>query len=80
MEVEATSYLIVVIIGSLLAGCLVGLIPFFIAKKKDFTVMGVICLILCIVAGFIGGIIASVPVCLISVIVIFIRSKIAVKE
>ena len=75
MEVEQTSYLIGVIIGALLAGGLVGLIPFFIAKKKDFTVMGVVCLILCIVAGFIGGILVAAPVCLISVIVILIRSK-----
>ena len=75
MEVEQTSYLIGVIIGALLAGGIVGLIPFFIAKKKDFTVMGVVCLILCIVAGFIGGIFLAAPVCLISVIVILIRSK-----
>ena len=75
MEVEQTSYLIGVIIGALLAGGILGLIPFFIAKKKDFTVMGVVCLILCIVAGFIGGILFAVPVCLISVIVILIRSK-----
>ena len=75
MEMEATSYLIGVIIGALLVGGILGLIPFFIAKKKDFTVMGVVCLILCIVAGFIGGIFLAAPVCLISVIVILIRSK-----
>lgn len=75
MEVEQTSYLIGVIIGALLAGGLLGLIPFFIAKKKDFTVMGVVCLILCIVAGSIGGILVAAPVCLISVVVILIRSK-----
>lgn len=73
-------YIIGVIIGALLAGVLVGLIPFFMAKKRGFKTMGVVCLILCIVAGVIKGIIASVPVCLISVVVILIRSKKAVKD
>lgn len=71
-------YRLGLIIGALLAGGLVGLIPFFMAKKRGFKTMGVVCLILCIAAGFIKGIFASVPVCLISVIVILIRSKKAV--
>ena len=70
-------YILGFVIGILIAGVLVGLIPFFMARKRGFKVMGVICLILCIIAGFLKGIFASAPVCLISVIAILIRSKIS---
>lgn len=65
-------YFIGLLIGSLGAGALVGLIPWFLGKKRGNQSMGKIGLITCIVAGFIGGFTYAVPVAIIfAVIIIF---------
>lgn len=67
--------IISIVFGSLLMGALLGLIPFFYGRKKGYDTMGVICMVLCMIGSFIAGLFLSVPICLVSVIVIAVKKK-----
>lgn len=67
--------IISIVFGSLLMGALLGLIPFFYGRKKGYDTMGLICMVLCMIGSFIAGLFLSVPICLVSVIVIAVKKK-----
>ena len=64
------------IFGSLCMGALIGLIPFLYAKKRGYDTMGLICMLICMLGSFLAGVFLSVPVCLISVIVIALQKDV----
>jgi hypothetical protein len=47
---------------STIVGALCGLIPRKFANERDMSTLGVICVILCAVVGFKGGLIIALPV------------------
>lgn len=55
------------------AGCLVGLIPFYIAKKRGDQAFSKLSLGICILCGFILGLLLAAPVCIILVVIAFSR-------
>lgn len=63
-------YTLGVVIGSIVMGLLVGLIPYFMAKKRGRKNFGMISIVICILANFLGGVIISIPVCLIVIAVL----------
>lgn len=67
------SYMIGTIIGSLIAGCIVGLPPFIWARKKGYNTLGVVSILLCVLGNFILGLFLSVPICIIFLIVIAVK-------
>ena len=56
--------------GAAAAGLLCGLVPYFIARKKNNKKLGIIALWSCIAAGLLLGILLAVPVAVILSIVI----------
>lgn len=69
------SYMIGTIIGSLIAGCIVGLPPFIWARKKGHNTLGVVSILLCVLGNFILGLYLSVPICIIFLIVIAVKKS-----
>lgn len=65
--------LIATIVGSIVMGGVVGLIPYVAGKKKGLESMGQVCLVLCILGNFIAGLYLSIPVCLISLVGILVK-------
>lgn len=65
--------LIATIAGAVVMGGVVGLIPYFVGKKRGLESMGQVCLILCILGNFIAGLYLSIPICLISLAVLLIK-------
>lgn len=74
MDAAEMGYLIGIILGSLLAGTIFGLIPFILGRKRGLTGLGTAGLICTIVGYFIwpliGGIVAAV-----FIIIIMIKSR-----
>lgn len=64
-----------IIIGSLLGGCVIGLLPFIWARKKGYNTLGVVSMLLCMLCNFILGMYLSVPVCIILLIVIAVKKS-----
>jgi ABC-type phosphate transport system permease subunit len=58
------------LLGGAVAGTLIGLIPFFIAKKRDRKKLGQIALISCTVSGLALGLLLALPVAVIFSLVI----------
>ncbi len=55
------AYRIGAIIGSILMGAIVGLIPFLAAKSRGKAKLGKIAMVVAIVCNFLGGILFSIP-------------------
>lgn len=72
---ESTAYIVGTIVGSIVMGIIVGLIPFFIGRKRGHNTAGLICLVLCAVGNFIAGLFLSLPICLISTIVLLVIKR-----
>lgn len=64
-----------IIIGSLIGGCVVGLLPFIWARKKGYDTLGVVSILLCVLGNFILGLYLSVPICIILLIVIAVKKS-----
>lgn len=62
-----------VVVGAIVGGAVVGLVPYFVGKNRDWDDLGLMSLVLCIVGNFIGGLYISVPICIASVIVILAK-------
>lgn len=62
-----------VIIGALAAGFIIGLIPYFVGKHKGDVIFGIIGLTACVIANFIAGLYASVPICIVMVLIILFK-------
>jgi len=65
--------LVAVLFGSIVSGGLVGLIPFFVGKKKNQERIGLIGLLVCMLASIVAGLYLSIPACLITVIIILVK-------
>ncbi len=63
------------IIGSLLAGALIGLIPFFLGRKYGKATLGIVGLVVCILCNFLLGMLLSIPACLVFVLIIMLTRK-----
>lgn len=57
-------YFIGLIVGSIGMGIVMGLIPFFIAKKNGRKDLGMIGIVICVFANFLSGIYLSIPACI----------------
>lgn len=75
METMDTTYAFAVIIGAVVMGAVIGLIPFFIGRSRGHMTAGVVCWILCIIGNFFLGLLLSVPICIVSVVVLFCLKK-----
>ncbi len=64
-----------VLVGALIMGIIVGLIPFFLGKKKNNEGIGTAGLIACVVCNIALGLLLSIPCCIIFVIIILVKSK-----
>ena len=71
----SAAYVFGTVFGAVVMGLLIGLIPFFIARKQNNGKAGIICLLTCALANFILGLYLSVPVCLICCIVLVVKNK-----
>jgi len=66
---------IAVIIGSLVGGALAGLLPLIFGKKRDKAVLGIIGFVVCLICGFILGLLLALPVAVIFTVIIIVTSK-----
>lgn len=64
-----------VVMGSLVMGTVVGLIPFLVGRKLEAGSLGTIGLIACIVGNFVLGVFLSIPVCVGFVIYMVAKNK-----
>lgn len=64
-----------IIIGSLIGGCVVGLLPFIWARKKGYNTLGLVSMLLCVLGNFLLGLYLSVPICIILLIVIAVKKS-----
>lgn len=60
-------------LGGAVAGCLVGLIPFYIARKRGEQAFSKISMGICILCGLILGLLLALPASIILVVIIFLR-------
>lgn len=70
-----TGYAIGLILGSLLTGALFGLGPLITGNIKQQKSLGIAGFFACLVSGFILGIILALPVCIIFIVLIMVKSK-----
>ncbi|MDB5812146.1 MAG: hypothetical protein JWN94_4268 [Betaproteobacteria bacterium] len=63
------------VVGALVVGTVLGLIPFFVGRHCGQTRFAIVALVTSIVAGVIAGIIGALPVALIFTVVIFIKRR-----
>ena len=75
MDAGTTLNMGAVIFGAIAMGAIIGLIPFFIGKSRGRTTLGVVFWVLCILGNFIAGLFLSVPICLVTVIILFVMNK-----
>ena len=75
MDIYEISFLVGLIIGALLMGTLLGLLPLILGIKRGKVGLGVAGIIACIVGHFIWGLFVSIPVSIIFAIVILILSR-----
>lgn len=68
-----------VILGALIAGALLGLIPGIIGYKKEKQGLAIGGFIACVVGSFLLGLYLSVPICIIFTVIILLSSKKAVQ-
>ena len=64
-----------VLVGALIMGIIVGLIPFFLGRKKNNEGIGTAGLIACVVCNIALWLLLSIPCCIIFVIIILVKSK-----
>lgn len=62
------------IIGALVMGGIVGLIPYFYAKNKFEEKLGMVGLLACVLCNFISGLSLSIPCCIVFLIIILVKS------
>lgn len=74
-EVYYEAYVKGVIVGAIVMGALLGLIPFFIGRKGGHEKGGWISLALCVVGNFIGGIVLSIPICGICSFILWVKGR-----
>ena len=71
----ALIYLWATIVGAILMGALIGLIPLFLARNKGYSGLGWIFWSLCLLGNFVLGLYLSVPICLVEVVIILIKKR-----
>lgn len=69
------AYLLGAIIGSLISGALVGLIPLFLGKKFNKVKLGQIGFAGCLLGSFLAGLLLSIPICIIFSAIIIISDN-----
>ena len=69
------AFLVGVVIGSLVMGALVGLIPLIVGLKKQAKGLAIAGFVACIVANFILGLLLSLPVAIVFLIIIIVTTK-----
>ena len=62
-------------LGGTVAGFLVGLIPFFIAKNRGDEKLARLALGICTLSGIIFGLLLAIPVCIVFVVIILTRQR-----
>lgn len=62
------------VLGATAGGFLVGLIPFFIAKKRGDKKLAKLSLGICTLSGGIFGLLLAIPVCIVFVVIILYKS------
>ncbi len=72
---SALSNLLPIVLGSLIMGLILGLIPFIVGRIKDQRGLAIGGLICCIIGSFVLGLILSVPICIIFTVLIFVKSS-----
>lgn len=73
--IESSASIFGTIIGALIAGVIVGLIPFFLGRKWGKQRLGTVGLVVCILCNFLLGLMLSVPACLVFVIIMLLTRK-----
>ena len=63
------------LIGALIGGIIVGLIPFFLGKKRNNEGIGTAGLIACVVCNLLLGLLLSIPCCIVFVILILVKAR-----
>lgn len=71
----SVAYLFGTIVGALVAGALIGLIPFFLGRKYGKATLGAVGLVVCILCNFLLGMLLSIPACLVFVLIILLTRK-----
>lgn len=62
------------IIGALVMGGIIGLIPYFFAKNRGNETLGMVGLLACVLCNFISGIYLSIPCCIVFGIIILLKT------
>lgn len=75
MDTYEMAFSIGLVVGAVVMGALVGLIPLILGMKRGKTGLGVAGIISCIVGNFILGIFLSIPICIIFVVVILVLTR-----
>jgi MFS family permease len=73
-QAQQAGYWFGVVFAALLVGMLCGLIPWFFGRRRGHPGVAAAGMLTCVVAGFIGGLIAAVPTALVFAIVIALLS------
>lgn len=76
----STGYYFGVILGCVIIGGLIGLIPLFMAKNRGDTKLGIYSLIACIIGQTVGGIVVTIIVCVIAVFAVIKFTSAGVHE
>lgn len=63
------------VVGALVAGAIVGLIPFFVGRYVHNEQLGLIGLGACVVANFLLGLVLSIPVAIIFAVILLVTRR-----
>ena len=67
---NSAAYVFGVVVGSVVMGLIVGLPPFIWGRKKGQKTAALISMLLCVLGNFIAGLLLSIPICIVTLIVI----------
>ncbi|MBM6870088.1 hypothetical protein H7U37_11375 [Pseudoflavonifractor phocaeensis] len=67
--------LIATLIGAIVAGAIVGLIPYFVGRYVNNQQMGLIGMAACVVANFLLGLALSIPVAIVFAVILFVTKR-----
>lgn len=71
----SSAFTIGAIIGSLIGGALVGLIPLLFGMKKGQKTLAIVGFVCCVVGSFVLGVFLSVPVAIVFALIIYFKAK-----
>jgi MFS family permease len=75
MNANQAAYAIGTIVGSLVSGALVGLVPLIMGLKKNFKGLAIGGFVACLVGSFLMGLLLSVPICVVFAVIIAVKAK-----